>query len=170
MKSMLSNIEKILLRFERAIMLSVGLLLPAMITVGVIFRYILKTDLFAIEEFEVFLAIWFYFMGSAYASYKKQQITADILQAMVKSFATRKLVAIIASLIMVLVSIAFCYYSFDMMAYSWDKQPRTAVWKLPLVWEYLAVLLGFIIMTVYSIRDFVHACKRTPNDEIQEVQ
>lgn len=170
MKSMLSNIEKILLRFERAIMLSVGLLLPAMITVGVIFRYILKTDLYAIEEFEVFLAIWFYFMGSAYASYKKQQITADILQAMVKSFATRKLVAIIASLIMVLVSIAFCYYSFDMMAYSWDKQPRTAVWKLPLVWEYLAVLLGFIIMTVYSIRDFVHACKRTPNDEIQEVQ
>lgn len=167
---MLSNIEKILLRFERAIMLSVGLLLPAMITVGVIFRYILKTDLYAIEEFEVFLAIWFYFMGSAYASYKKQQITADILQAMVKSFATRKLVAIIASLIMVLVSIAFCYYSFDMMAYSWDKQPRTAVWKLPLVWEYLAVLLGFIIMTVYSIRDFVHACKRTPNDEIQEVQ
>lgn len=170
MKSMLSNIEKILLRFERAIMLSVGLLLPAMITVGVIFRYILKTDLYAIEEFEVFLAIWFYFMGSAYASYKKQQITADILQAMVKSFATRKLVAIIASLIMVLVSIAFCYYSFDMMAYSWDKQPRTAVWKLPLVWEYFAVLLGFIIMTVYSIRDFVHACKRTPNDEIQEVQ
>ena len=167
---MLSNIEKILLRFERAIMLSVGLLLPAMITVGVIFRYILKTDLYAIEEFEVFLAIWFYFMGSAYASYKKQQITADILQAMVKSFATRKLVAIIASLIMVLVSIAFCYYSFDMMAYSWDKQPRTAVWKLPLVWEYFAVLLGFIIMTVYSIRDFVHACKRTPNDEIQEVQ
>ena len=167
---MLSNIEKILLRFERAIMLSVGLLLPAMITVGVIFRYILKTDLYAIEEFEVFLAIWFYFMGSAYASYKKQQITADILQAMVKSFATRKLVAIIASLIMVLVSIAFCYYSFDMMAYSWDKQSRTAVWKLPLVWEYLAVLLGFIIMTVYSIRDFVHACKRTPNDEIQEVQ
>lgn len=151
-------------------MLSVGLLLPAMITVGVIFRYILKTDLYAIEEFEVFLAIWFYFMGSAYASYKKQQITADILQAMVKSFATRKLVAIIASLIMVLVSIAFCYYSFDMMAYSWDKQPRTAVWKLPLVWEYFAVLLGFIIMTVYSIRDFVHACKRTPNDEIQEVQ
>ena len=170
MKSMLSNIEKILLRFERAIMLSVGLLLPAMITVGVIFRYILKTDLYAIEEFEVFLAIWFYFMGSAYASYKKQQITAGILQAMVKSFATRKLVAIIASLIMVLVSIAFCYYSFDMMAYSWDKQPRTAVWKLPLVWEYFAVLLGFIIMTVYSIRDFVHACKRTPNDEIQEVQ
>ena len=167
---MLSNIEKILLRFERAIMLSVGLLLPAMITVGVIFRYILKTDLYAIEELEVLLAIWFYFMGSAYASYKKQQITADILQAMVKSFATRKLVAIIASLIMVLVSIAFCYYSFDMMAYSWDKQPRTAVWKLPLVWEYLAVLLGFIIMTVYSIRDFVHACKRTPNDEIQEVQ
>ena len=151
-------------------MLSVGLLLPAMITVGVIFRYILKTDLYAIEEFEVFLAIWFYFMGSAYASYKKQQITADILQAMVKSFATRKHVAIIASLIMVLVSIAFCYYSFDMMAYSWDKQPRTAVWKLPLVWEYFAVLLGFIIMTVYSIRDFVHACKRTPNDEIQEVQ
>lgn len=170
MKRMLSNIEKILLRFERAIMLSVGLLLPAIITVGVIFRYILKTDLYAIEEIEVFLAIWFYFIGAAYASYKKQQITADILQAMVKSFATRKLVAVVASLIMVLVSIAFCYCSFDMMAYSWNKQPRTAVWKLPLVWEYFAVLLGFIIMTVYAIRDFVHACKRTPSDEILEVQ
>lgn len=151
-------------------MLIVGLLLPTMITIGVMFRYILKTDLYAIEEFEVFLAIWFYFMGAAYASYNKQQITADILQAMVKSFATKKIVAIVATLIMVLVSIAFCYYSFDMIAYSWEKQPRTAVWKLPLVWEYLAVLLGFVVMTVYAIRDFVYACRRTPENEFQEGQ
>ena len=121
------KLESLLLKFERVIMLVVGLFLPTIITVGVIFRYILNTDLYAIEEIEVFLAIWFYFIGSAYASYKKSQITADLLQATIKSYTIRKYIAVIAAAFTVLIGIAFCYWSFDMINYAWVKKPQTAV-------------------------------------------
>ena len=51
--------EKVTVRFEEIIMIAVGLLLPSIVTVGVFFRYVLKTDLYGIEEREIFLAICF---------------------------------------------------------------------------------------------------------------
>lgn len=159
------KLESLLLKFERVIMLVVGLFLPTIITVGVIFRYILNTDLYAIEEIEVFLAIWFYFIGSAYASYKKSQITADLLQATIKSYTIRKYIAVIAAVFTVLIGIAFCYWSFDMINYAWVKKPQTAVWKLPLIGEYAGVSLSLILMTIYAVRDLVTAIRRTPESE-----
>ena len=154
------KIEAVTLKFERAIMMSVGLLLPAMITLGVFFRYILKTDLYAIEEIEVFLAIWFYFMGAAYASYKESQITADILQTMIKSAATRKALAITATGLTFAISAIFTYWCMDMISYAWAKQPRTSVWKIPLIAQYAAVFAGLLLMTVYALRDLVRAWGR----------
>ncbi|MEG1798836.1 MAG: TRAP transporter small permease subunit [Synergistaceae bacterium] len=163
----IKKIESFILKFEEAIMISVGLLLPIIITVGVIFRYVLKIDLYAIEEFEVFLAIWFYFMGSAYSSYKKSQITADILQVMTKNFALRKFFAIVATGLTLAISLAIAYFCTDMISYAIEKKPETAVWKIPLVAEYIAVYAGLILMTVYAARDFVEACKRHPDTEVQ---
>ncbi len=156
----ISKIEAIALKFERAIMMSVGLLLPAMITVGVFFRYILKTDLYAIEEIEVFLAIWFYFMGAAYASYRESQITADILQVMIKSATARKALAISATALTFAICAVFTYWCIDMLTYAWAKTPRTAVWKIPLIAQHAAVFAGLVLMTVYALRDLVHACRR----------
>lgn len=144
-------------------MVFVGLLLPTLITIGVIFRYILNTDLYAIEEIEVFMAIWFYFMGAAYASYKHDQITANILQTMLKSHFTKKIIAIAATGITVIISLACCYWSIDMLKYAWANKPMTAVWKLPLFWEYASVGIGFALMTIYAFRDFVEACLRSPD-------
>ena len=163
----IKKIESFILKFEEAIMISVGLLLPIMITVGVIFRYVLKIDLYAIEEFEVFLAIWFYFMGSAYSSYKKSQITADILQVMTKNFALRKIFAIAATGLTLAISLAITYFCTDMISYAVAKKPETAVWKIPLVAEYVAVYAGLILMTIYAVRDFVEACKRRPDTEVR---
>lgn len=154
------KIEAITLKFERAIMMSAGLLLPGIITLGVFFRYILRTDLYAIEEIEVFLAIWFYFMGAAHASYKGSQITADILQAIIKTAAARKALAIAATGVTLAISAAFTYWCVDMLTYAWVKQPKTAVWKIPLIAQYFAVFTGLTLMTLYALRDFVSACKR----------
>lgn len=156
----IKKIEALALKFERAIMMSVGLLLPSIITVGVFFRYILKSDLYAIEEIEIFLAIWFYFMGAAYASYRESQITANILQTMIKSAATRKALAITATGLTFAISAIFAYWCVDMLTYAWAKQPRTAVWKIPLIAQYAAVFAGLILMAIYALRDFVRAWTR----------
>lgn len=41
----------------------------------------------------------------------------------------------------------------------------TVVWKLPLVGEYATVGIGLFLMLLYSIRDFVKACRRSPEPE-----
>lgn len=149
-------------------MMSVGLLLPSMVTVGVFFRYILKTDLYAIEEIEVFLAIWFYFMGAAYASYRESQITADILQVMLKNERTKKILAIVATGITFAISAVFTYWCYDMISYAWVKQPKTAVWKIPLIAQYAAIFGGLILMSLYALRDFIRACRRDISEAKRE--
>ena len=161
----LNKVENFISAIEKTVMNVVGLLLPAIITVGVFFRYVLKIDLYAIEEIEVFLAIIFYFAGSAYASYKESQITADILQCSIKSFKARKIIAIIATFATFIISLCFTYWCTDMIHHAWLKSPRTSVWKLPLIAEYIVVFLCMILMTVYALRDFIKACKRTEESD-----
>ena len=110
----------------------------------------LKTDLYAIEEIEIFLAIWFYFMGAAYCSYKGTHITADILQAMTKSFKLRKAYALVATGLSLVISVVFTYWCTDMIVYAWEKTPTTAVWKIPLFAQYLAVYFS-ILMSMYIL-------------------
>jgi hypothetical protein len=62
-------------------------------------------------------------MGAAYCSYKGTHITADILQAMTKSF---KLKGICTcrywpSLV---ISVVFTYWCTDMIVYAWEKRQR----------------------------------------------
>ena len=163
-------LEKIIIRFEEIVMMTVGILLPSIVTVGVFFRYVLKTDLYAIEEIEIFLAIWFYFMGSAYCSYKEAHITADILQAMTKSFKLRKIYRVIATGLSLAISIVFTYWCTDMVTYAWKKSPVSAVWKIPLVAQYIAVYLSMILMSIYAFRDFTRACRRRPESDDQGIK
>ena len=160
------KIESFIVAFEKITMIAIGLLLPGMITVGAIFRYVFKSDLYAIEEIEVFLAVWLYFMGTVYASYKKSHITADILQTMIKTHAIRKGLAVLSSVLTAGICLAFSYWCTDMMTYTWNKSPHTAVWKIPLITQYIAVYVCFILTFLYSVRDFLHACNLTP--ELQE--
>lgn len=162
--------EKITIRFEEIVMMTAGILLPVIVTVGVFFRYVLKTDLYAIEEIEIFLAIWFYFMGSAYCSYKGTHITADILQAMTKSFSLRKIYTVVATGLSLVISVIFTYWCTDMVTYAWEKAPVTAVWKIPLVAQYLAVYLSMILMSIYALRDFVRACRRRPESDNADIE
>ncbi len=98
----------------------------------------------------------------AYRSYKGTHITADILQTMTKSFKLRKAYALLATGLALVISVVFTYCT-DMVVYAWEKSPTTAVWKIPLFAQYLAVYISMILMSIYALRDFVRACRRRPN-------
>ena len=159
-KLFLKKAEKVLINIEEAILVVVGLAVPVLVELGVFFRYILKTDLFGIEEIEISCAMILYFARAAYASYKKQQITADLTQSMIKSFKIRKFFAIISSFIALIAVAAFTYWSIDLVHYAFIRNPRTPAWKIPLVAEYIMVFLGFVVMTIYAARDFYNALNR----------
>ena len=162
MMAILKKIERAILGVESFILIAVGITLPSIVVLGVIFRYILKTDLFGIEEIEIFMAICLYFVGGAYASYLRTQITADLVQSLVKSFAVRKFFGILACGLSVVALVAFTYWTIDLVDYAWLRKPRTPAWKIPLVVEYIVVLISFVLMTIYAFRDLWLAIVRKP--------
>ncbi|OUO93529.1 TRAP transporter small permease subunit [Cloacibacillus sp. An23] len=155
-----------LVTFEEAILVILGLAVPLMVALGVFFRYILKTDLFGIEEIEIFCAMILYFIGAAYASYKKQQITADLTQSMIKSFKIRKFFAIVSTFLALVAVGAFTYWTIDLVQYAGLRNPKTSVWKIPLVWEYIMIFWGFFVMTLCAARDFYNALTRKPEASV----
>ena len=168
MFTLLAKAEKILTGFEETILVIVGLAVPSLVTLGVFFRYILKTDLFGIEEIEIFFAMILYFVGAAYASYKKAQITADLTQSIIKSFKVRKFFAVLSSFAALVAVAAFCYWTIDLVEYAFIRNPKTPAWKIPLVLEYIAVLFSFIVMTIYALRDFCLALARKPDSSVED--
>lgn len=142
-----------------------GVLLPGLIATGVFFRYVLEKDFFAVEEIEIYIAIWLYFIGGALASYKKWHITADLTQSMISNFKIKKMFAILSSFITVLVVFLVTYCTVDLVTYAWKMKSTSTAWKIPLVTEYAIVLYSLILMSIYAARDFYHALTRTDSSK-----
>ena len=156
----IEKLEKCVTFFNKAVMVVLGILLPVLITTGVFFRYILNKDFFGVEEIEIYIAIWLYFIGAALASYRKVHITADLTQSMIKSFEIRKTFAILSTLITAVIAIVITYCTIDLVVYAHKMTPISPVWQIPLITEYLVVLYSLTIMSIYAARDCYKAITR----------
>lgn len=152
--------------FERVTVVICGLTIAALINLTVLLRYFLQTDLYGIEEFELALAFWLYFIGTAYASGTRKQVTVNFLDTMIKSMAVKKVLKVVSTLVTLGVCAFYAWWSFDMIGFALENSPRTAVWKIPILVNYLAVVFGFLLMTLYSVRDLVDAIRDQEAKEI----
>ena len=51
----------------------------------VLMRYIFKTSLIGIEELAAYIAFWLYFIGSAYGTYERSHIKAELTHMLIKN-------------------------------------------------------------------------------------
>ena len=156
MKKMFSTLRV----FERVTVVVCGLTIAALINLTVILRYFLQTDLYGIEEFELALAFWLYFIGTAYASGTRKQVTVNFLDSMIKSQSFKKALNVVSALITLGVCAFYAWWSFDMVGFALENSPKTAVWKLPILFNYLAVVFGFLLMTLYCVRDLIDTIRQ----------
>ena len=68
-----------LLRVINATIILSGCIMALTFFCVVVLRYGFSADLFAYEEWLLVIAFWFFFMGSAVATYENSHINADIL-------------------------------------------------------------------------------------------
>lgn len=134
-----------------------GLTIVVLITVAIFLRYVLKTDLYGLEEIEITLAMWIYFAGAVYGSYEGSHITADILSTVIKNEKVLWILRIAIAAISLAVGIFFCMWAFKY----WDLVLRigghTPGLKIPLPLQRFPLVLGFVLMTVYNIYHLVCA-------------
>lgn len=156
-----------LLAFERVSIVICGMTTAALINVTVFLRYFLKTDLYGIEEFELVFAFYLYFIGTAYASATRRQVTVNFVEALLKSQLVKKITKIFSTSITLVVCALYTWWSFGMIEFALENSPKTAVWKIPMLINYSAVVIGFILMSLYCIRDLKEAIYgETVTDEI----
>ncbi|MGC9372164.1 MAG: TRAP transporter small permease [Thermovirgaceae bacterium] len=118
--------------------------------VEVFLRYVIKSDLFGLEEIVVIAAFWLYFMGSSYGVYEKSHVKADIIPQMLKP-AHQALLSVIIRFTMAALCILYSVWAVDMVSYSIEWMPKTTGLRIPIFISQSSILAGYILMSLYSV-------------------
>lgn len=153
---MLKTIDLFLDKLLRAIMILSGIFITMTVFIAVVLRYVFQMDLYAIDEFQMLAAYWFYFISAAYASRHGKQITADIISFILKKDTSKLIVSTIVNLISVVVLLVIAYWSRNLITFAISATQKTQVWQISMVCYYLPVVLGLSLMVVYAFRDLVN--------------
>ena len=152
-KCMLNKFNLFLDKLLKAIMITSGIFITVTVFIAVVLRYIFEMDLYAIDEFQMLAAYWFYFISAAYASSHGKQITSDIITFVLKKESSKLFVSLLVNIISALVLLIFAYWSRDLVTFAITASQKTQVWQISMVFYYFPVVLGLSLMVIFAFRD-----------------
>ncbi|KKK39961.1 hypothetical protein WQ57_01425 [Mesobacillus campisalis] len=144
-----------LLVIQRVIMILSSAFILIGLGVTVVLRYVFQTGLHGLEELMIIPAFWMYFIGAAYGTYKKEHITADIVSVYLKGEKKRLWLQLIISLINFSLISIFAYWSIEYIIWSISSGASSNVWKYPMYVPQSSILVGFGLMTLYTLVELV---------------
>ena len=128
----------------------IALFLLVIMTVMVVGRYLFKLDLNAADEYMYFALVWSIFLGGAAGSYEKSHLKADTIAALCKNKVVLKINAFLNNTLTLIIVGAFVYFAV-LMVMDWFQLPtKTNVHRMPFLIGYSAVLVGGILMFIYT--------------------
>lgn len=119
----------------------------------VILRYGFQADLFAYEEWLLVICFWLYFMAGALGTYTNSHINADLLSYVTENRRLRWIRAVVVCSIELVVSAVVVYWAVLMIRDEIDYYPywqTTIALNIPFLVPRLGILVGFVLMTMYS--------------------
>lgn len=120
----------------------------------VVLRYGFQADLFAYEEWLLIICFWLYFMASALGTYENSHINADLLSYLTDNARLNWLRSVVVCLIEIAVSLAVVYWAVLMIQDEIASYPlwqTTIALKIPFLVARMSILVGFGLMTFYSL-------------------
>lgn len=151
---MLSMVSTFVLQMQKVILLLSSLLIVLGLGITVTMRYFIKTDFFALEELLIIPAFWLYFIGASYGAHEKYHVIVDFIN----TYASKRIAEIVqlfTVIVTVIVSVIMTVWAFDHVMWSFQSGSKSSAWKIPLYIAHSSVLVGFLLMTIYFIRDFI---------------
>lgn len=134
----------------------------------VVFRYVFEADLFAYEEWLLIICFWLYFMGSAIGTHDGSHVNADLLGYVISDPRTKRLRAILVTVIELCVALALVYWSVLMLIDEIGSYPRwrtTIALRIPFLVPRMAIFVGFAFMAFYSALHLYAQIKSTPKGD-----
>lgn len=127
------------------------IILPVLIVIQVLLRYVFKAPLFGIEELMLFPIIWLYMIGGANASRTRSHIDCGILTLYIhEGTKGRAVFNLIRSVVSVVVSLWLSYWAYWYFMYSLKAWKISPLLKFPMFLGESAIFIGLVLMTIYS--------------------
>lgn len=147
------------------------IIIAAMVITGLMFTVAILRTLFVAfagwEEIVILCTMWMYFIGVAYVSRTKSHMIADVLGPLIKSEKTKAVLEIIRRTPVVILDAVLMSWAFNYMVWQYGLAPLTSIFKIPLVLNYIAILLGCVMMLFYetiylydNIKDCLHVFRK----------
>jgi len=137
----------ILVAAYRALLIALVVLIVAIVSIAVVYRYVLNTPLIFSFDLATILFVWLIFLGLAPAAHEGSHMAVDLFTALLPA----KLAAILAVIVRVMM-IAIALF---LIYYSWNLAMRTrmeiASMRISMIWVYLAMPIGFTTFAGYEI-------------------
>ncbi len=154
-----SNIPiQLIIKVEKIIIVITGIAVTTIVSMACLMRALFKIDLVGYEEILVMFAFWLYMIGSAYGTYEKSQITADILNIYLKEGILKSTINLIRSFLTLVLAAWFGLWAFGFTMWGIEMHTKTPVWRLPMVWGQSSIFIGLFLITIFNVLYFWDEC------------
>lgn len=161
---------------QRTILWVASLVLVVITTLSVVARYVLKVDIYGLEEMIIFGIIYIYFIGGAYATCTKDHITGDALAVIVNHNPTILHAArIIVAIISLAVSTFFTVWGINYVKMLIKLPGATPALHIPYIIGRGVMAVAFALMFFYCLVDLIDVLtekaepqKENENNEAEE--
>lgn len=156
-----SKIWNGLLSVIKNLMIICNFMVMTIVFVALTSREVFNVDFYGYEEILVIFAMWLYMMGSAYGSYEKTQITADILSVMLPEGKMKSSISLLAHLLTFFLGLIFAIWAFQFILWSFQMDIRTPIWHLPALIGESSLFFGLALMSLYNFVHLIDEIKTT---------
>lgn len=143
-----------LVNVEVVIMVVTSILAAGVVFVGVVLRYVLKSNFFGQEEILCIIAMWLYWMGGVYGTYENSHIKGDLLSSLFRSPKAKKAIELVILIVSFVTILIFIIWGWEYMSFNLAFRAVSTGLKLPLWWSQIPLLIGFILMELYTVYHF----------------
>ena len=136
--------------YQIAIFISGMIILLAMVAT-VLLRYVLKMNLFGMDEIILAFVFWFYFFGGVNGSREDSQIRADVATVLIRNKKGKWILRLITRLIEIVVLVFLVVLSIQLFITNCERMPATQGLKIPYIVPQFAIVVGFALMLMYDV-------------------
>jgi TRAP-type C4-dicarboxylate transport system permease small subunit len=139
-------------------------LLTSAMFIEIVSRYIFHNSFFGLEDFIGYFAMWVYFIGSAYGSYERSHVKAELIRTIIHSKRTYNIIRAVSAAISTTVSCIFVIWSYEFCMESIAMKETTLTPRVPMVFFQSSLFVGGILMVAYFLWetiDFTHEAYRS---------
>ncbi len=150
-----SAVVRVIGAVQEKIILVLLVVIPILVFVQVLLRYVLNAPLMGIEEILLFPAIWLYFLGGSSASKERNHIDCGVLVLYIKKDRSLALFRVARMAISVVVGCWAVYWAYWFFSYSLTKWKLSDLLYFPMFFAESAIFVGLVLMVFFSIVELV---------------